>query len=288
MLARIQRRGHATRRAFCRVGTTGSARAILFTMALLLAAGLTGLTERAASSDTIDAPFSNQELVQGFVLTVFGAEAISDRNNATSDIVKKFAGPVRYRIVSTARTDWRATVRHFLTLLSSKVANLDLIEARSGPDADLVIYLVDRADYASTIRRTVWDGVDSRFLESNACSAVIAARQTGIQRANIYLVADDGFANLSHCMVEEIAQSLGPANDSTRLPDSIFNDRSALDVFGLFDWFILNMLYDPRIRPGMTEAEARRVLPDVIADVRARVPEAMMDADAFHDTTTRR
>ena len=89
-------------------------------------------------------------------------------------------------------------------------------------------------------------------------------------------------------MVEEIAQSLGPANDNPQLADSIFNDRSNLDVFGLFDWFILNILYDPRIRAGMTEAEVRPILPDVIATVRKRVPQAMADGDAFHGTAIRR
>jgi hypothetical protein len=203
-------------------------------------------------------------------------------------VVKKFVGPVRYRLVSTAGMDWRATVRSFLRSLSEAVRNLTLVEAASQADADLVIYLVDRADYAATIRRTVWDGVDSRFLEENACSAVLAARRSGIERANIYLVADEGFASLSHCMVEEVAQSLGPANDSPLLPDSIFNDESDLNVFGLFDWFILNMLYDSRIRPGMTEEEVRPILPEVIADVRARIPEVLKDGDAFHDTAIHR
>ena len=227
-------------------------------------------------------PYTDAELVEGFSLTVFGAEVReTEEDDAAAARVKKFPGPVRYRIISTGEPDWRRTVRGYLKSLSQSVAHLDIIEAERPDDAQMTIYLVDRADYVPTIRRTVWGGVHTGFLEENACSAVIAARTTGIERANVYLVADEGFLSLSHCMVEEIAQSLGPANDSDELPDSIFNDASLVNVFGVFDWFILNMLYDPRIIPGMTEDDVLPLLPAVIADARARLPEVMAKDTVF-------
>ncbi|MEM6849053.1 MAG: DUF2927 domain-containing protein, partial [Pseudomonadota bacterium] len=101
------------------------------------------------------------------------------------------------------------------------------------------------------------------------------SRRSGIERAKIFLVVDEGFLRFWHCVVEEVAQSLGPANDSPRLPDSIFNDHSSVNTLLVFDWFILNMLYDPRIRPGMTENEVVPLLPNVIADARARLPDVL-------------
>ena len=76
-------------------------------------------------------------------------------------------------------------------------------------------------------------------------------------------------------MVEEIAQSLGPVNDNDALVHSIFNDQSRISGFSVFDWFILNMLYDRRVRNGMTEREVVRVLPAVIRDARARLPRVL-------------
>ncbi|WP_157961722.1 DUF2927 domain-containing protein [Acuticoccus kandeliae] len=226
-------------------------------------------------------PFTDQELTDGFVLTVFGSETDVAGARPGSRIVKKFTGPVTFHIVSTSLVDRVETTRAFVEQLGATIQNLDLAEVASVEDADMVIFLVDRANYRETIRETVWPGVDGAFLEENACSAVIASRPTGIERAHVYLVADEGFLGLSHCMVEEIAQSLGPANDSPLLKDSIFNDESDLNVFGLFDWFLLNMLYDSRIVAGMSEAEARDVLPAVIADVRALVTELFQGGGAF-------
>ncbi|MEM9222031.1 MAG: DUF2927 domain-containing protein [Pseudomonadota bacterium] len=219
--------------------------------------------------------FEDRALIGGFLVTVFGTETDGEEPGTASSVVKKFTGPVRYHLISTSSVDRRSTVRRFMGQLAQTVQNLTLTEAARPEDAEIVVYLVDRADYVPTIRATVWDGVDTNFLESNACSAVLAARRTGIERAFIYLVADEGFVGLAHCMVEEIAQSLGPANDSSLLADSIFNDESRLNVFGIFDWYILNMLYDPRIRPGMTMDEARPLLPEIISDVRRRLPHAL-------------
>jgi len=258
-------------------------RSLLVGLFVLASIAVEGVASAPAAAQEMEAPYSDEEIVRGFVLTVFGAEVENAANSNTASIVKKFTGPVRYRLVSTAAEDWRPLVRNFLRSLSHAVRNLVLLEARHANEAvDLTIYLVDRADYAATIRNTVWRGVDTGFMEGNACSAIITARRSGIQRSNIYLVVDEGFSRLSHCMVEEVAQSLGPANDSPLLPESIFNDQSSLNAFGVFDWFILNMLYDPRIRPGMTEEAVRPVLPALIEDVRKRVPDIGDRNDMFH------
>ena len=51
----------------------------------------------------------------------------------------------------------------------------------------------------------------------------------------------------------------------------MFNDNVSMGFFDVYDQYILNVLYDPRIKAGMTVAEVRAVLPDVLADVRAWV-----------------
>lgn len=223
--------------------------------------------------------FAERDLVEGFMLTVFGGEAAREAG-AASGYVKKFSGPIAYHLVSTARVDRRRTVRGFLAGLERVVQHLSFTEVRGMDDAQMVIFLVDRADYVATIRTTVWPGVDVDFLETNACSAVIAARRAGIDRAFVYIVADEGTAGFQHCMVEEITQSLGPANDSPRLADSIFNDDSRLNTFGLFDWYLLNMLYDARVMAGMNAAAVRPVLPAAIADARRRLPHALARREA--------
>ena len=68
----------------------------------------------------------------------------------------------------------------------------------------------------------------------------------------------------SLCVHEELAQSLGLINDSPRARPSIFNDNEEYALLTKQDELMLKMLYDPRLRPGMTLAEARPVV-EVIA-----------------------
>ncbi len=62
------------------------------------------------------------------------------------------------------------------------------------------------------------------------------------------------------CIHEEIAQGLGLANDSPKARPSIFNDDQEFALLTRQDELMLKMLYDPRLRPGMTVAEARPIV----------------------------
>ena len=55
------------------------------------------------------------------------------------------------------------------------------------------------------------------------------------------------------CYFEEITQGLGLANDSPVARPSLFNDSAEFAVMTVLDEQLLRMLYDPRLRPGMTE-----------------------------------
>jgi len=53
----------------------------------------------------------------------------------------------------------------------------------------------------------------------------------------------------------------------------MFNDKVSMGFFDVFDQYILNLLYDPRIKAGMTVDDVKAVLPEVLADVRAWVKQ---------------
>ncbi|MFD1508091.1 DUF2927 domain-containing protein [Lacimonas salitolerans] len=61
------------------------------------------------------------------------------------------------------------------------------------------------------------------------------------------------------CVHEELAQGLGLANDSPRARPSIFNDDDEFALLTTHDEMLLQMLYDPRLTPGMTLDQARPI-----------------------------
>ena len=90
-----------------------------------------------------------------------------------------------------------------------------------------------------------------------------------IERSDVILTVDSGDFVFLDCAYEELLQSLGPINDTGSVPWTMFNDKVSMGFFDVYDQYILNLLYDPRIRPGMSIEEVKAVLPDAIADARA-------------------
>ncbi|MTH77192.1 DUF2927 domain-containing protein [Paracoccus aestuariivivens] len=71
------------------------------------------------------------------------------------------------------------------------------------------------------------------------------------------------------CIHEEIAQGLGLANDSRMVRPSIFNDDEEFAYLTPHDELLLKILYDPRLRPGMNEAEARPIILQIARELLA-------------------
>lgn len=69
------------------------------------------------------------------------------------------------------------------------------------------------------------------------------------------------------CIHEELAQALGLANDSPDARPSIFNDDEEFALLTWHDELLLRILYDPRLRSGMSAAQARPIVQKVATEL---------------------
>jgi len=69
------------------------------------------------------------------------------------------------------------------------------------------------------------------------------------------------------CYHEELSQGLGLVNDSPQARPSIFNDDEEFALLTRQDALMLRMLYDRRLRPGMTLDEARPIIKTIVAEL---------------------
>jgi hypothetical protein len=65
------------------------------------------------------------------------------------------------------------------------------------------------------------------------------------------------------CLHEEMAQGMGLSNDSPEARPSIFNDDEEFALLTPHDEALLRILYDPRLRAGMTAAEAMPMVREI-------------------------
>ena len=187
-----------------------------------------------------------------------------------SFLVKKFTEPARVFVDDRSAARRGKEVERFVGALPGFIAGLELEFVADPAAANYRIFVIDRSAYLEVVAREVYSRPGSSFAPGR-CLVRVVSTSSGITRSDAVIVADDGEFLFHRCMVEEVLQGFGPINDDRTLSQSVFNDLSPHAIFTRFDQHILNMLYDPRIEAGMTKLEAARVLPTVVAEVRARL-----------------
>jgi hypothetical protein len=110
-----------------------------------------------------------------------------------------------------------------------------------------------------------------RSLDPQCLSAFRKNDRFEITHSDVILTVDNGDFVFLDCAYEELLQAMGPINDTSSVPWTMFNDKVSMGFFDVYDQYILNLLYDPRIRPGMTVEQVKAVLPEALAGVRAWV-----------------
>src|SRR5262245_57902991 len=189
------------------------------------------------------------------------------------DRIRKYDGPVRV-FADGARADRRAQLAKVVADIGRRVQHLDIAMAESAEAANVTVQLVRDRDlprpiaknYGSERAREIKSSLDPQCL-----SGFRKNEKFEITHSDVILTVDNGDFVFLDCAYEELLQSLGPINDTSSVPWTMFNDKVSMGYFDVYDQYILNLLYDPRIKAGMTVPEVRAVLPEVLAEVRAWV-----------------
>ena len=215
--------------------------------------------------------FTNEEIKDGFFKIAFGAEL---QIGPRADRIRKFDEPVRIFVINRGAPDRRANVAAITADIRAHVDHLDIAITDDRKTANVVVTLVHKRDLQRTIRSIFGAGPATRIqrsLNPQCLSGFAKDRRYRIQRAEVILPVDAGEFMFHDCAYEELLQSLGPINDDSSVPWTMFNDDVQMGFFDVYDQFLLNLLYDPRVRPGMTREEVGKLLPEILPTVRAWV-----------------
>jgi len=228
------------------------------------AAEIAGVTSRQRSEKKT---FTDSEITEGFFKTAFGAEyQLAGR----VDRIRKYDMPVRV-FADGSRADRKAQLAKVIADIAAKVQHLDIAMAASSDDANVLVKLVRDRDLNRTIS-TFYGSERAREIRSSLDPQCLSGFRKNekyeIEHSDVILTVDNGDFVFLDCAYEELLQSLGPINDTSSVPWTMFNDNVSMGYFDVFDQYILNVLYDPRIKAGMTVQEVRALLPEVLADVR--------------------
>jgi DUF2927 family protein len=244
--------------------------AIAFDSVVWLPAGSAEIPAIASRQRAEKKTFTDSEITEGFFKTAFGAEYhLAGR----VDRIRKYDAPVRV-FADGNRADRKAQLAKVVADIARRVQHLDIAMAETSDGANLRVKLVRDRDLFATIS-TFYGSERAReirgSLDPQCLSGFRKNEKFEIEHSDVILTVDNGDFVFLDCAYEELLQSLGPINDTSSVPWTMFNDNVSMGFFDVYDQYILNVLYDPRIKAGMTVAEVKAVLPEVLADVRAWV-----------------
>lgn len=264
--------------------TASSTRATPFLKTALLAllvAGMTAFASFASAENSEIAKrranerkiFTDAEILDGFFKITFGAEFhVAGR----VDRIRKYDTPVRIFLDNRAKPDRSQQVTNAVADIKSRIRDLDIALTDKRSEANIVVTMVRDRDLARTIR-SIYGIERARRIQSSLepqCLSGFRKDETfRILHSDVILVADAGEFVFFDCVYEELLQALGPINDDASVPWSMFNDDVQLGFFGVYDQYLLNILYHPRIRPGMTRKDVETMMPEILPAVRAWVAQ---------------
>ena len=213
--------------------------------------------------------YTDNEILDGFFKIAFGAELQLGQH---VERIRKFDEPVRVLVIdhSHPKKDLAAVVSD----IGARVNHLDIALTNDARTANVIVTLVRARDFKPTVRRifgTEKAAQIEQTLTPECLSGFGKDQYYRIRHAEVILPVDAGEFTFLDCAYEELLQALGPINDDSAVPWAMINDDVQMGFFDTYDQYLLNILYHPRIRPGMTKEEVRNTLPEVLPAVRSWV-----------------
>jgi hypothetical protein len=215
--------------------------------------------------------FTNDEIKDGFFKIAFHAEF---QIGAPAERVRKFDEPVRVFVINKGLPDRSPAIAAVVADIRARVNHLDIAMTNDPQAANFVVRLVANRNLTRTIRSLYGSNRAKRIQQSlnpQCLSGIGKDSRYRIRRAEVILPVDAGEFTFYDCAYEELLQALGAINDDGSVPWTMFNDDVQMGFFDVYDQYLLNILYDRRIRPGMTKKEVSALLPEVLPTARTWV-----------------
>ncbi|MGR3542502.1 MAG: DUF2927 domain-containing protein [Hasllibacter sp.] len=228
-----------------------------------------------------DAPFDSRDLAENFVrIALYDEYDAAGRQLAEPSSLRRFAAPVRLGLTFGARVPEgrRALAETALDAYARRLAAATRHPIAVGPSPNFHVLVLTEPDRraAAPLLRELVPGISEGAVRTvtgmpqSVNCLVLAFTPAGTStysQAVAVIRAEHPDLLFRGCIHEEVAQGLGLANDSPAARPSIFNDDEEFGLLTDHDELLLRILYDPRLRPGMREAEARPIARRIAAEL---------------------
>ncbi len=224
---------------------------------------ITSLIFGCAGSIDPEADYSHDAIVRDFIHVATRTEL----NQNVVGAIRKWVSPITVHIDENAPIQMSANIRNQLSQLAA-LSGIP-ISYTSRKSANYLIFTPRRKDVRSLIQAHDFTAKNDRLLRrriarANCFFSITVNTRNEIQNARIVIPRDLSRPKRSHCIAEELTQSLGLINDLTGSQNSIFNEASTLSKFNRRDALFVALLYHRRLRPNTPASRAETMVRELL------------------------
>jgi hypothetical protein len=214
--------------------------------------------------------FTAQELTRGFLALAFGSDL---RLGSQLSRIHRFEKEVQVHVTSTGSVDRIQSYRKIVDEFAREFPSLRLNFTDDAYSAGIVVRLIDEKNFETALRAAFGERTARDFVartDAQCMTAVKSEAEGGIIRADTFLIVDQGDRVFFNCAYHEMLHALGLPNHDQRNPWTALNQDRLVGYLTAYDRALIRLLYDPRIRSGMTRADAQRAARAVARDLAGR------------------
>ena len=242
----------------------------LFVSTVTVVAILAGLVQTAPVQAA--ERLSVEKYVDYFDRIVFRSEYTSGNS---PHFIRKWPGPtIRFKIggLKKPASRYRSVIARHSKSLSHYGAPKFVEIPGNMPGEDLIFMFVRTEDMLKAGRLLEKNEDVLRDLAKGRCYFLSYHMPDGkLVKGMIVVNSELPDSNIQHCLLEEMAQSLGLPNDSPYVSPSLFNDREQRKTLSQIDKVLVRTLYDKRMSAGMPYKTALETAHEIISGLMGKV-----------------
>jgi hypothetical protein len=219
-----------------------------------------------------ETPLPNVEIEDNFVGLAF---------DQASPLLEKFVGPLHVAIEGAVSGDVRAKIEQTIALLQADIRTE--IARANGESANVVFLLIDSetitvaalGKYRSLAREFYASDEDMQrkiggIRQTSPCvyTTMWANEYNSRRRLLILIAAKREKQKVDSCITVSSAHGLGLVAIPRTATDSALTLGASLDALTEQDHLLLRILYDSRLKAGITAEEARRRVREILHELR--------------------
>jgi len=209
--------------------------------------------------------FSASELSRGFLALAFGSDLLIGKRPKG---IRRYDHPITAHVIPGGSVDRAAAMERILDDYAAQVPSLKL-SVIGNEQADIEVRLIDEKHFNAALVAAFGAKVARTFIARTdpQCMTSVKSDAAGeIVHSVSFIIVDKGEQVFFDCAYHELLHAFGLSSHDQHNPWTTLNQNRMVGYLSVYDRSLLTILYDPRIKPGLTLTRVRKILPSIIKD----------------------